>query len=96
MIRKRKLYAVLIALGLVLIVSAAALAATEAGYDLTWWTVDGGGGNASGGGYSLSGAIGQPDSGVMSGGSYELSGGFWNQTVSGALSTIVYLPLLTR
>ena len=33
----------------------AALAQTAGGYDLTWWTVDGGGGTVSGGGYALMG-----------------------------------------
>lgn len=41
------------------------------GYDLSWWTVDGGGITFSnGGGYSLGGSIGQFDAGVLSGGSY--------------------------
>lgn len=47
-------------------------------YDLTWNTVDGGGGmNSVGGTYTLSGTIGQPDAGVMTGGTYTLTGGFW-------------------
>lgn len=96
MLNKRRMFTLLLALWLVLVLSTAVLAATEAGYDLTWWTVDGGGGSAAGGGYSLSGTVGQPDSGVMSGGGYEIVGGYWNQTVSGSLSTIVYLPILTR
>ena len=46
-------------------------------FDLSWWTVDGGGGSLDGGGYSLSGTTGQPDAGALSGGAYTLSGGFW-------------------
>jgi len=47
-------------------------------FDLSWHTVDGGGGMAStGGDYELSGTIGQADAGQMSGGDYELAGGFW-------------------
>jgi hypothetical protein len=46
-------------------------------FKLPWWTIDGGGGAASGGSYQLSGAIGQPDAGGMSGGSYSLTGGYW-------------------
>ena len=49
-------------------------------YDLAWNTLDGGGFMGStGGGYSLSGTIGQPDAAplLMTGGSYALSGGFW-------------------
>jgi hypothetical protein len=53
-------------------------AALAGGFELDWWTVDSGGGqNSTGGGYSLSGTIGQPDAGVMSGGTYTLVGGFW-------------------
>ncbi len=45
---------------------------------MSWWTVDGGGGDASGGVYEVSATIGQPDAGLeMTGGSYALPGGFW-------------------
>ncbi len=46
-------------------------------YDLSWFTIDGGGGSSGGGSYSLSGTIGQPDVGNMQGGSFGLEGGFW-------------------
>jgi hypothetical protein len=49
----------------------------QAQYSLDWWTVDGGGGTSTGGVYSVSGTIGQPDAGTMSGGSFTLTGGFW-------------------
>lgn len=61
---------------LLITVSAAHTVATG-GYDLSWHTIDGGGGTSTGGGYTLSGTIGQPDAGTMSGGSYTLTGGFW-------------------
>jgi hypothetical protein len=65
------------------------------GYDLSWWTVDGGGGNSSGGEYGLSGTIGQPDPGLLVGGDYTLGGGFWG---GGALAGehTAYLPLVVR
>jgi len=45
-------------------------------YDLSWSTIDGGGGTSTGGVYSVSGTIGQPDAGpTMSGGNYALDGG---------------------
>jgi hypothetical protein len=45
---------------------------------LDWYSIDGGVGTASGGPYSLSATIGQPDSGpVLAGGAYQLTGGFW-------------------
>jgi len=46
-------------------------------YSIDWFTIDGGGGTSTGGVFSISGTIGQPDAGVMSGGQYSLSGGFW-------------------
>lgn len=53
-------------------------AAQAQNYSLDWWTIDGGGGTSAGGVYSLSGTIGQPDTGRMTGGNYTLEGGFWN------------------
>lgn len=46
-------------------------------YDLSWRTIDAGGGMSTGGQYVVMGTTGQPDAAVMSGGSYELLGGFW-------------------
>ena len=54
----------------------------NAQFDLTWFTVDGGGGNSLGATFELNGAIGQVDAGAMSGGSFELNGGFWAATDS--------------
>ncbi len=45
--------------------------------DLTWNTIDGGGGLSSGGGFELRGTIGQPDAGAMTGAGVSLAGGFW-------------------
>src|SRR5688572_12034638 len=46
-------------------------------YTIDWYTIDGGGGSSSGGSYTLSGTIGQPDAGTLTGGNYILQGGFW-------------------
>ena len=46
-------------------------------YSLDWSTIDGGGGTSTGGVYSVTGTIGQPDAGTMSGGNFTLEGGFW-------------------
>jgi len=44
-----------------------------------WFTFDGGGGTSTGGVYSVSGTIGQPDAGgPMTGGNFSLTGGFWS------------------
>ncbi len=52
-------------------------AQTGGSYDLSWSTIDGGGGQSSGGPYTLTGTIGQPDAAWSRGGQYELLGGFW-------------------
>jgi hypothetical protein len=46
-------------------------------FAIPWHTIDGGGGTSTGGVYSVSGTIGQPDAGAMSGGPFTLHGGFW-------------------
>jgi len=46
-------------------------------YAIDWFTIDGGGGTSTGGVYSVSGTIGQPDAGAMSGGNFSIDGGFW-------------------
>jgi hypothetical protein len=53
------------------------LSVAQAQYSIDWFTIDGGGGTSTGGVYSVSGTVGQPDAGTMSGGSYSLAGGFW-------------------
>jgi hypothetical protein len=63
------------------------------GYEISWYTIDGGGAqNLSGGSYTLSGTIGQPDAGSQSGGSYTLNGGFWVDLFGYRLN----LPLILR
>ena len=59
--------------------SFATMLATRAqSYDLSWYTIDGGGGMFSAGGtYSLGGTIAQSDAGPMTGGQFEVQGGFW-------------------
>ena len=48
-------------------------------YSIDWFTIDGGGGTSTGGVYSVSGTIGQPDAGgPMTGGNYSVTGGFWS------------------
>jgi hypothetical protein len=66
---------------LVLAWLASAQFASSQELNLNWWSLDGGGGVSSGGGYVLIGTIGQPDAGLMSGGPYALFGGFWNRMI---------------
>ena len=48
-------------------------------YSIWWHSLAGGAATSTGGVYSVSGSIGQPEAGTgMSGGSYSLIGGFWS------------------
>jgi hypothetical protein len=86
----------LVALALVTLALALALPAlAQSGdYAIDWYSVDGGGGTSSGGSFTLSGAIGQPEAGVMAGGAFTLTGGFWSDLAAGNVK--VYLPLIQR
>ncbi|MGC9357684.1 MAG: hypothetical protein ACP5GX_07455 [Anaerolineae bacterium] len=90
----------LLALGLTLLLltfPAIILAQQGGGYEITAWTLDGGGGESAGGSYILAGTVGQPDAGpAMTGGSYRLVGGFWGGATSKILSHHVYLPVALR
>jgi hypothetical protein len=89
----------LIVIALLLSGTTLVLAQTGGGYDLSWWTVDGGGSTAVDGGYALMSTAGQPDAGAaLIGRGYRLVGGFW---ASGAAAEpgadySVYLPLVMR
>ena len=84
----------LIPIVLLIITVSIATAQSGSGYDLTWNTIDNGGGESIGSDYALAGTIGQPDAGVaMSGGGYTLNGGFWG---SGASQHRVYLPVVIK
>jgi hypothetical protein len=66
----------IITLGLIAGLSSARLLAQP--YTVDWYTIDGGGAiNLTGGTYTLSGTVGQPDAGQLAGGNYTLDGGFW-------------------
>jgi hypothetical protein len=63
------------------------------GYEISWYTIDGGGAqDLSGGSYTLSGTIGQPDAGSQSGGAYQLNGGYWVDVFGYRL----YLPIILK
>lgn len=56
-------------------------AALAQSYDLSWHTINGGGGTSTSGTLTLSATIGQSDATPppsMSGGSFQLTGGFWS------------------
>ena len=85
---------VLAALLTLLLVLSSALAQADGDYDLSWWTVDGGGQSFnSDGRYSLGSTIGQPDAGILEGGGYTLVGGFWG---AAPVQYLLRLPLALR
>ena len=55
-----------------------ALAPSVPTYDLSWHTIDGGGGTSTDGTFEVSGTTGQPDPIILTGSGYELTGGFWS------------------
>ena len=66
---------ILVGLGLVALGPGLLVAQT---YSIDWYTIDGGGGTSTGGVYSVSGTIGQPDAGgPLTNGQYSVIGGFW-------------------
>ena len=91
----KKHLAIWLALIALLLLSLPVLAQSGGAYDLSWSTVDGGGGTSTGGDYRLSGTIGQPDAGTMSGGGYIPGGGFWGGSQANVAYRI-YLPLVLR
>ncbi|MEM7115129.1 MAG: hypothetical protein AAF614_22005 [Chloroflexota bacterium] len=61
-------------------------AQTGGGFDLSWATIDGGGGNSSGGNFALRGTVGQPDAGLLAAGDFSLEGGFWHCRLASAVT----------
>jgi hypothetical protein len=60
-----------------LLVSAVNLPAQT--YSIDWFSIDSGGGTSTGGLFSVTGTIGQPDAGAaMTGDNYSVVGGFWS------------------
>jgi len=89
---KLVLSALFLLISLTLLTVVPILAQTGGGYDLTWNSIDSGGGTSSGGNYLLSGTIGQSDAGLATGGFYSLRSGFW----AGAGGSMLFLPAVNR
>jgi hypothetical protein len=69
-----------LSIGTASILPAFGQAPSGGGYRLDWFTMDGGGGTSSGGGYTLTGTIGQHDAAPASGApgtDYRMEPGFW-------------------
>ncbi len=90
---------ILLFAGLMLLLTLPVLAQSGGELDLSWNTVDSGGGTfSSAGGYALGGTAGQPDAGTFTGGAYTLSGGFWagQAALTPPPSYDLFLPLINK
>lgn len=58
-------------------ISICSTTSSNAQLDISWYTMDSGGGNSVGGMFELDGTIGQIDAGTLTGGTFKLTGGFW-------------------
>lgn len=75
--KKKTIRAITLSGFCVLMLTILAASNSSGEYEISWYTIDGGGGRSSGGPYELVGTIGQPDAAYSAGGGYELLGGFW-------------------
>jgi len=92
--RTRLLILLVVLIGVLLIMTAQVAAQNGGSYDLTWNTIDNGGGSSSGGSYTVEGTLGQPDAvAQMTNSPYTLVGGFWNSLLT---PYKVYLPVSLR
>ncbi len=83
----RKMLSIALILAAVLLLAGGAvLAQTGGDYNLTWHTVDGGGGTVSGGGYTLAGTAGQPEPGpALTGGDLCHDVGYTESAMTGSV-----------
>ena len=69
----------------------AVIAYEQAEFDLSWYTMDGGGATfTTGGTFTLGGTIGQHDAGTLSGGTFTIAGGFWGFLTATACTCQLY------
>lgn len=78
----KRIFVLLMLVLAITVVFQPAFAQTGGGYDLSWSTIDGGGGSSSDAVYGVKGTVGQMDAGFATGSGYELSSGFWQTQVT--------------
>ncbi|MGD9048674.1 MAG: hypothetical protein PVF77_11535 [Anaerolineae bacterium] len=101
MVRTRSALLLMLLAGLalagLLAISLVVAAQGDGGYDLSWWTVDGGGGTSKSDAFALSGTLGQAEASTWRGGGYTLTGGFWGGEGQASGEKLwIYLPLVVR
>ena len=70
--------------------------AADGAYEVSWYSVAGGGGPLAGDGYTLGGTAGQAVAGVIAGEGYTLASGFSAGGVVTPPGQPIYLPLVVR
>ena len=84
---------------LVLLLLSAVVWAAQLAPEIPWWSVDGGAETSTGGGFALSGIIGQADAGpAMTDSTYTVTGGYWHAALKETTPQEwdVFLPLVQR
>jgi hypothetical protein len=92
--KKRKWF--FLSLALLLALVPIVLVSANGVFDLSWWSVDGGGDRSGGGAYSLLGVAGQPDAGLLQGGNFSLAGGYLGGAAALTPRQNLFLPLVVR
>jgi hypothetical protein len=95
MSERKRLTLIILVVVVAALVTGASLA-NVLGYSLDWWTVAGGGGESTGGQFTLNGTAGQSQNIVMEGGDFKLGGGFWGGGTLPERTHTLYLPLLSN
>lgn len=90
----KKIVLGIIFISIFLLITISAIAQT--GYEIDWYSSDGGGTVSNGGEYSISGIAGQPDAGYVESGNYSIAGGFFSGSALTSTEIFIFLPLLTR
>lgn len=85
----------LIAVILIGVFAVGGVFAQGAGYTLDWFVLAGGG-QASGGAYTLDSVAGQGTAGMLSDGAYSLTGGFLLAETPAQTASQLYLPAVMR
>jgi hypothetical protein len=91
---RRKISIIVLLIALLLLSTAVVNSFMSDGFQLNWWTVDGGGGVSTGGEFLLQGTAGQHDAGDLQGGRFTLAGGFWQPLDREPVLEKLMLPLV--
>jgi ABC-type glycerol-3-phosphate transport system substrate-binding protein len=96
--RKMRQLVLLLLAGLLLLALGSLALAQSGLLQITWWTVDGGGGTSGDGMYMVSGSAGQAEAGGVSGdGHYTVRTGFWSAAAPPVESRgTLFLPVVRR